>query len=110
MINEPTILNDNYNLNNTTIIHNPENIVISTSLETNEISKESRFLLLIGSNLETYFQKEFNYNTNILIKVNNEDFYEEIIKNVLQNYDISKEEERIFKGEDNYYFHLTTTN
>ena len=44
---------------------------------------------------------ESNFITNLIITGNNEEVYQEVINNVIQNYDISKGEEMIFKGEDN---------
>ena len=44
-------------------------------------------------------QSESNYKTNLIISGNNEDIYEGVIDNILQNNDISK-------GEDNFFFHI----
>ena len=44
-----------------------------------------------------------------MITGNNEEIYQRVKDNVLNNYDFSKEEELIFKGENNFSFHLTNS-
>ena len=41
--------------------------------------------------------------------VNNEDIHEIIVSNVLNNYNISNGEEIVYQGEDNFIFHITST-
>ena len=54
-------------------------------------------------------QIESNFITNLIITGNNEEVYQEVINNVIQNYYISKGKEMIFKGEDNCFFHITSS-
>ena len=54
-------------------------------------------------------QSEYNYKTNFIINGNNEEIYQGLIDNVLKNYDISKGEELIFSGEDNFFFLVTNS-
>ena len=54
-------------------------------------------------------QSEFLFTTNFLITVNNEEIYQGILKNILQNYDTSTNKEMVFQGEDNFYFHITNS-
>ena len=54
-------------------------------------------------------QNELNYNTNFILFGNNEEIYRGILDNIIQKYDISKGEEMIFHGENNFIFHLTNT-
>ena len=52
-------------------------------------------------------QRITNYNTNYTITGNNEEIYEQLIDNILFNYDLSNGEELVFQGEDNSFFHIT---
>ena len=89
------------------IIHENSQIDYSNKAQTN-----NEFSNSIESKIQTVYQNqshnkisqiisqsEFNYKTNLIISGNNEDIYEGVIDNILQNNDISK-------GEDNFFFHI----
>ena len=63
---------------------------------------------MIGPQIES--NKEiFQMKTITLINGNNDDIYEEVIKNVINNYDISKGEDIIIPGENDHIFHITNS-
>ena len=100
IINEST--NRDYNLvEATSLKNNITNIDFKDSSNNyiNQSDKEiSQFI----------FITEINYKTNLAITGNNVEIYQGIISNILKN-DLIKEEEIIFKGEDNRFFHITNS-
>ena len=57
----------------------------------------------------SYNQINDTQKLNFIIEGNNEEIYEEVINNILLNFDINKEKEMIFQGEDDYFFHITNS-
>jgi len=47
--------------------------------------------------------------TNMEIISKNDDIYQGLLNNFLLNYDLSKEEDMVIQGKDNYYFHITNS-
>ena len=56
-----------------------------------------------------YQSSEYIYKTKYIIIGNNEEVYQGVIDNIINNYDINKGEEMVFKGEDNFIFHITNS-
>ena len=56
-----------------------------------------------------YQSSEYIHKTNYIIIGNNEEVYQGVIDNIINNYDINKGEEMVFKGEDNFIFHITNS-
>ena len=50
-------------------------------------------------------EKDFNQND----LLNNEDIHEILINNILNKYNESNGEEMVYKGDDNFFFHITST-
>ena len=111
----------NYLLNNINSI-TTEIMVQSMILKDNSISfslneeiqnkfsdiKTNQQISMIGPQIES--NKEiFQMKTITLINGNNDDIYEEVIKNVINNYDISKGEDIIIPGENDHIFHVTNS-
>jgi hypothetical protein len=92
ILNEYTI--SDYSKDSTITINEP----ISETNYQNESNKEISQINYIN---------DYNFTTYFIISGNNEKIYQEIINNVLLNYDINKEKEIIIKGEDNFLFHIT---
>ena len=61
------------------------------------------------SNCQNLTNQENIFKTELIIKGNNEEVYHAILDNVLKNYDISKGGDMVYKGENNFFFHLTNT-
>ena len=61
------------------------------------------------SNFQNRTNQANNFTNDLIIKGNNEEVYQVILDNVLKNYDISNGKEMVYKGEDNFFFHLTNT-
>ena len=92
--NQDTTLNEI-----TDTIHNFRDIIVSTSLN---------YQKSLTNNIQ-YYNKYDSTLKIVEITRNNEDIFQELINNVINNYDISKGEEIIYQGDDNHVFHITNS-
>ena len=85
----------------------------STFLQTSvfEIIFQTNYNTESNTEISEYINKtESIYKTkNFVINGNNEEIYQGVLDNVIQNYDISSGEEMAYKGEDNFFFHITNS-
>jgi hypothetical protein len=75
--------------------------------ETIKVIENSIYNTILMTSSQYITQRITNYNTNYTITGNNEEIYEQLIDNILFNYDLSNGEELVFQGEDNSFFHIT---
>ena len=84
-------------------INSLQSNIISESIITQKNYSINNFI----NNSTTH--NEYIYKTDFIIKGNNEEIYQGVIDNVILNYDISKGEEMVFQGENNFFFHITNS-
>ena len=123
--------NEKFVTTNNPFVNEFDKTIISNSLddaiiekEKNSISSHILEVLIISEEIEnnvpsTFFNaiqilsqkslSEYHNKTNFVLNRNNEEVYQEVKNNVLQKYDITKGEVMIFKGEDNFTFHITNS-
>ena len=111
IIKESSITNkDNYISETSEIDTN--NILINTTTNRAQSSTESinyKNQTIKDITKIIYQSSEHIYKTNYIIIGNNEEVYQGVIDNIINNYDINKGEEMVFKGEDNFIFHITNS-
>ena len=100
ILNEPTE-RDSLNIVETNIL---SNTIKTVSIQHTEIQSHS-----IKANSQINEQTELNHKTHLIINGNNQDIYQEAVNSVISNYDITKGEEIIYKGDDAHIFHITNS-
>ena len=97
-----TILND-------VIIESEINTSIRNTIFKSTVLYENSSKIITENIQSKNTQLNNNQKIYYVIEGNNEEIYQEVLDNFLLDFDFDKQEELIFQGEDDFFFHLTNT-